>query len=374
MKHSVLFVALLSPLVSLVLAQNCISIDSTDACSPWAAGLKIDTAALSAAYGVTIETASQWNEIVKTFSRGGPTQGKLWSDYLHCPTYQGDPIQYYRTYVCLTDIFQLSKSCNPTATISPTIYPEVCDVYSAALKGIVNDCPTLANLVGQDGLLDEKTLADVFERRKGMLSAKETCKELVTSNSKSNETQVWGVKDDQRSCGFASNPDVAYQYCRDVKDSFGQTPKCCSVLPEFNGKTSGFKALQPNSISAQAAAESGDSQSQQQSGSGTNVPLIAGSVGGGVAVLAAVGAILVSRRRSFSKVSTTAPQEDVVKFPPGNRHQVITEYAPTMDDELELMMGDLVEIHLKYADDWCRGVNISSGKIGLFPHSVVRPV
>ncbi|KAI7869294.1 hypothetical protein BDF14DRAFT_1723081 [Spinellus fusiger] len=47
---------------------------------------------------------------------------------------------------------------------------------------------------------------------------------------------------------------------------------------------------------------------------------------------------------------------------------VVSTYAPTLSDEIDIQPGDQVEVLAEYDDGWCQGINLSRGQArGVFP-------
>ncbi|KAI7869299.1 hypothetical protein BDF14DRAFT_1722931 [Spinellus fusiger] len=47
---------------------------------------------------------------------------------------------------------------------------------------------------------------------------------------------------------------------------------------------------------------------------------------------------------------------------------VVSSYTPTLSDELDIEVGDRIEIFSIYDDGWCQGINLTSGSSkGVFP-------
>jgi hypothetical protein len=99
-----------------VATSKCISIESTSACAPWSSGLKVDVMELSRVYGREIKTAKDWEDALIDATNGGELMTTQWRDFASCPRYSGEPIQFARTYSCLTDIFFFSAPCENKVT------------------------------------------------------------------------------------------------------------------------------------------------------------------------------------------------------------------------------------------------------------------
>lgn len=99
-------------------SDECLDISSTTVCSPWSSGYRINKTELSLVYNIQINSAADWNEAVVGATSGGQKQRELWNKWAGCSGYQGEPIQFSRSYTCLTDIFLFSAGCNVKVSIS----------------------------------------------------------------------------------------------------------------------------------------------------------------------------------------------------------------------------------------------------------------
>ncbi|KAF7722724.1 hypothetical protein EC973_002817 [Apophysomyces ossiformis] len=51
---------------------------------------------------------------------------------------------------------------------------------------------------------------------------------------------------------------------------------------------------------------------------------------------------------------------------------VISTYTPTLNDEIDIQIGDRIEVLVEYDDGWCQGINLSRGNAkGVFPKHCV---
>jgi Na+-transporting methylmalonyl-CoA/oxaloacetate decarboxylase gamma subunit len=53
--------------------------------------------------------------------------------------------------------------------------------------------------------------------------------------------------------------------------------------------------------------------------------------------------------------------------------EVNYEYDAVAGDEIDMRMGNKVEIIERFDDGWARGFNVQSGKVGIFPLSCLDP-
>ena len=56
----------------------------------------------------------------------------------------------------------------------------------------------------------------------------------------------------------------------------------------------------------------------------------------------------------------------------GNYYRASFTYVPRMQDEIQLLPGDLVYLIKSYDDGWSKGYNLRTGREGVFPMSFVK--
>ncbi len=200
----------ISVLILTVLSKrdSCLSIKNSTICAPYSGkDLYIDAKVLSRAYAVKTSkdqpfNVTVWERLVQSTTQGGKPQEKMWKKWAACDNYKGEQLQYFRSYVCMTDIFVYSKECNKKVKSMTPFCPEVCDNYGSAVTKMINDesiCPT------EFEDLDEDEVESIMKRRKKALKALKSCKKMLKLpffNPK--EQCVVGVKSDQDSCGMAN--------------------------------------------------------------------------------------------------------------------------------------------------------------------------
>ncbi|KAJ3117267.1 hypothetical protein HK098_006307, partial [Nowakowskiella sp. JEL0407] len=63
----------------------------------------------------------------------------------------------------------------------------------------------------------------------------------------------------------------------------------------------------------------------------------------------------------------TAATQSYIPTPSFTLLVAVEEFFPTLDDEIQLQVGDKVQVVEQYDDGWCIGKNLTSGEIGAFP-------
>ncbi|KAI8821162.1 uncharacterized protein EV422DRAFT_529431 [Fimicolochytrium jonesii] len=404
--------------------SECIAVDSSSTCAPFAAGHYINATYLGLVYGLDkpIPDAAYWDNLVKTVTSGSKEQAAMWTNWAQCTGYKGQPIQYYRSYVCLTDINYFSQGCNPGyKPPSKSICTNICESYGSAVSTLIQDeeiCPTRFG--------DASTPASVYEevrnRRNNALQGSKTCSALAAAwekdGYKNNASDCqYGTEDDHTSCGFAGNAEIANYYCTDYP-----TDPCCKRLkggrnvdsnskPESNSNSNsttsagldqsnaGTKAVAAaadvqNDISATAAAAATGSESFA---SKNKIPL---AIGGSLVGIAAIAGAIVGTRHIKAKNSNgshaprprgkmtagtavpflapdmkdTSKDRTAADGSTSTKHKVVYDYTPQLIDELELAKDDVVEVWASYDDGWGKGLNTRSGNKGTFPMACLEPI
>ncbi|KAI8074454.1 hypothetical protein BC940DRAFT_230751 [Gongronella butleri] len=64
---------------------------------------------------------------------------------------------------------------------------------------------------------------------------------------------------------------------------------------------------------------------------------------------------------------------DIWQQQPLGTYAVSATYTPTLSDEIEIQVGDQVQVFEEYDDGWCLGVNVTRGQTrGVFPKHCVN--
>ncbi|KAJ3121320.1 hypothetical protein HK098_003788 [Nowakowskiella sp. JEL0407] len=70
---------------------------------------------------------------------------------------------------------------------------------------------------------------------------------------------------------------------------------------------------------------------------------------------------------SIATLNAPATTQSYIPTPSFSLLVVMDEFFPTLDDEIQLQIGDKVQVVEQYDDGWCIGKNLNSGEIGAFP-------
>ena len=340
------------------LLAGCEPIPQDSICAPFQGS--IDTDKLSQIYGQNI-TISNWAGIVRDQTIGGQQQQKIWSDYYKCPSYKGELIQYYRSFVCMTDLYVYSGRCNKEK-VTP-VCPEVCDQYSEAVQLMLSKCPTTDRYT--------PAVQEMIDNRRTILSsASSNCHSIRTSAVFDQKQQCMvGILSDQTSCGFGGNQNVAKAYCEKNEKS-----TCCSGLVEqrtegsmdyvqrivmMMGATSPFKAGQVPSMQTTL--------------------FIIGGVCAAVVLLGIGIAMYVKRRaKNVKQVEILSPSKEIPHVESngglGLKCIVKYDYQPNLSDEMELRVGDVVIFDTLSDDAWGDARNLTSGEVGKACTRFMEPI
>ncbi|KAI8589894.1 hypothetical protein BDZ88DRAFT_416302 [Geranomyces variabilis] len=412
---------------------ECIAIDSTSACAPFGIGHYVNATQLGHVYGLNgpLPSAAYWDTLVRQVTSRGEKQKAMWKNWAQCSGYDGEPIQYYRTYTCMTDVYVFSAGCNVKTPDVP-ICEAACDAYGSAVKLLISNpavCP--AKIPG----LSESDNKVVTDRRNYALAGAKSCKGVMTAwNGKDNytpdpQTCSVGVWDDDLSCGFGGDVATAAMFCKDVPND-----PCClrrrtatggdanpaqaapptdvkpakAVPTSSAGKSAGGPAAlaaQPQAGTLASEAINGSESTNDESFFSKNKTAIIAGSASVLAVLiaiAVIGTMYLRKARSSHNnnarlrskgmhASSASSGEGAVPFlasssaPPqmksveaaskeglNAKHRVVYDYEPQLVDELELAKGDSVEVFASFDDGWGKGTNIRTGKVGTFPMACVE--
>ncbi|KAJ3304864.1 hypothetical protein HDV03_002246 [Kappamyces sp. JEL0829] len=410
-----------------VQAKRCVEFSKSKVCNPWNNGnLRLDLDALGALYGWDKAkrgvgfSVSDWEMAVADTTGGGTAQAEFWRAAAYCPNYDGQPIQYARSFVCLKDIFVHSASCNQhLKSQTPPLCASVCEAYSLAIKNFIYDEKVCPRLVHRSHFYKEQ--------RSEVERAAKTCRKISARAAfKSPGSCIRGIESDAISCGFGGNSTVAKRFC-----SFHPEQSCCTdlqTLPSFNSFTpliqyatkdeddsdedpkpkKSTKKTNKAATKSKKGAKKGAKKTKKSKKSkkpatkntikvakktattdaapvvakaATATPAASGSgssVGGliavavGVLVIALGGVFLFIRFRNTksSKVASTLPDKGKETAPlhegEGLKLKCIVkyDYQPNLPDEIELRVGDIVIFESISDDGWGICYNTNSGEHG----------
>ncbi|KAJ3309494.1 hypothetical protein HDV04_005986 [Boothiomyces sp. JEL0838] len=211
--------------------MSCLQLNNS-ICSPY--NYKINTKTLSKVYKINIQSQHDYESILSNTN--------LWSVYLSCPEYKDSLVQYYLSFMCMTDIFIYSKDCNnyekvgfsiPISQMNykrsdrpPRLCDHVCDQYGLYTKLLLGKClPTS----------DPK----IAEIRSVVENAGTQCREISQSSIFDQGSCILGVDRDIDTCGFGY-PSAKQSFCRENPNDaccagkmyFGQSKKLSPVAPK----------------------------------------------------------------------------------------------------------------------------------------------
>jgi hypothetical protein len=187
----------------------CLSTQLSSICSPLT-NYFIDSVRLARFYSIPELTVEKWEQRIAMSSSGGEIQSQIWNQLYYCPNYNGELIQYHRSFVCSRDIFVLSEECNNKL---PKVHlcPFVCQQYQTAVSTLLQNqelcSPTNRNPVGH----------------------------ICNPHPKPFNECISGIDSDESSCGnvnslgFAGNTSIAREYCKRHPNE-----ECCSKIPSHS--------------------------------------------------------------------------------------------------------------------------------------------
>ncbi|KAJ3118207.1 hypothetical protein HDU96_003247 [Phlyctochytrium bullatum] len=386
---------------------ECIPIDETTACAPWSKGYYINATAIGLQYGLSpLKDARDWDEAITMLTLGGDLLKQVLGDYTGCTGYQGEPIQFLKTYVCLIDIFDFSERCNRVAGKVPPRKPlctDTCKAYGASVQSLIADPEACPNL---EGKVNATTWEYVKRTRKDVADGGKYCAKGVEGWQTGSQGCIGSVDSDYYSCGFGGNLEVAKKYCADLKAK-GRNPSCCSELKQLP------RPLQRLASAAASGPQERDGQPAPQDESfisKNKTAVIIGSVVAAVLVLVAVVACVAVKRRGGRRSSGGRVRvgsgaangkngnayhgytvKEAAPFVAGQKNfgttgaagkgpiggngrskVVLHPYTPQLSDEIELRPDDIVEVLAEYDDGWGKGQNTRTGAVGTFPMACLR--
>ncbi|KAI8099796.1 uncharacterized protein BX664DRAFT_355183 [Halteromyces radiatus] len=89
-------------------------------------------------------------------------------------------------------------------------------------------------------------------------------------------------------------------------------------------------------------------------------------------VTTAVGATNDQQQQQLQQAGQQQQEQQVPQGSLGV-FNVVSTYSPTLSDEIDIQLGDRIEILVEYDDGWCQGINLTRGNIkGVFPRHCVE--
>ncbi|KAI8898940.1 hypothetical protein BC833DRAFT_587790 [Globomyces pollinis-pini] len=363
-----MFTILLQLLAVQSTSNNCISIKSSKSCSPWnQIDLSIDLNRLADAYGIQDKSQfnlQTWDQLVIDITSGGQKQAELWKNWAQCSKYTGDLIQYYRSYVCLTDIFVLSSSCNNSPPNSiPKLCDTVCDEYGAALNQLMKDeqqCPKTTDSITQT-------------RRSYAVKGADSCKKISQAIMFNHKSECLnGIDSDQKSCGFSGNEKVANLYCAKYP-----TAPCCSRMSVSKLAVEGgqprreLSALQRVVMMYQAVGTS-ESSADQQNSFFSSPTFVMGAAAIVVVIVGVLAFAIVQPIRRARKQARQVPAFVPVRTgiitsknkQNNGQFKVIYKYDAKLPDELSIEPGQVILVSQIADDSWADAQNLTTGDFG----------
>ncbi|KAI9093038.1 hypothetical protein DFS34DRAFT_631377 [Phlyctochytrium arcticum] len=134
-------------------------------------------------------------------------------------------------------------------------------------------------------------------------------------------------------------------------------------------------AITPNVIPAIPGPDEATENNGNGSKSSTSQAVILGSTVTAAALVlsGALAAVFYRhRRKPIAKDASLLPT--TITSVLERRYRVTHMYQPAADDEIALHMGDVVRLSLLFNDGWAKGMNESTGQIGLLPCACIEEV
>ncbi|KAJ3144289.1 hypothetical protein HK101_002744, partial [Irineochytrium annulatum] len=367
-------------------SPECLPIDSTTACSPLAAGLSINTTALSTLLiqpsgGSHIATVADWESaVIDASNNTHPSFTTLLSD-LGC---SGDPVRsaaafrLHRTLLCVASVYVYSAGCNVDAMATPQAGNLMC---ASTMWGMAGE---VVGMFKEPSVCPVPAPAEAIDMRENVWKAVEA-----------SAVALGKLEASVRKAG------KAVQCVNAVDSDQGAAPPS----PAMNIRKVGFnhRLVTPSSHPSTNKIFVKAADGETSSSSAVSLPLIIGVSIGGVVLVAGLLTVVLRRRRAtspstkqprglprgatvqsrnpgaaaaFSKTmgsdASSAPLKAKGTLNAGaSLVRVKHPYNAELPDEVDLKVGDLVEVERRYDDDWGKGLNTRTGIRGHFPLAVL---
>lgn len=331
----------------------CFQLKSTSSCPQF-----------STSYVLSLSTITNVHQFDTQFNTTFLGQLTTFRTQYGCPKWDGTGLRHaIATYCAFVTDSSYARGCpvSTQVTTSP-LCPSLVSDYITSLNSIWSNataCPgTNANRVVDSNIL---TLASRLKTHQG------TCISNVNYES---------------TCGFRTLTEQT-KFCAHSSSSCcpggggGGGGNSTSVMnPESAGSesevsaesmdttSSSFGSAIPVNITTPTTVSlSGNTGSS--SSSGPNIPMYIG-IGAGAIVL--FGLLLAGIMYYRSKKNKGGAEGGIVKK---QRLVALTDFTAELDDELSFVYGDGILVEKEFDDGWARGVNLQTGKTGMFPMTCV---
>lgn len=354
--------------------RNCLPLQTSQACPQFAQ------------YSVQADPTLFSNvQQFDTYVRNSHPNSSVFLNYVrttyNCPNWDGSGLRYPMSFICglIIDVSSARFNCNEGAPQRQLCRSTASLTVSSFTAIFQNQrfCPAQG----------ARTLPSDYQ----------TFATNRLTNDNPGQNCILGIDAEVTSCGFATLTE-GRQYCSNPTNA--QRDPCCAQLgrsagnpPPVSNATNSTTPTTPvnsttpesslsnvtESITPTSTAEASNSSSS----SGPSQVLLYSSIGGGIAVLVGVGAIIyfLARRNSSETSSSTkfkgaggagaAMGDDGI--PVSETVKVLYEYTPNLFDEIQLHVGDTVLVKHKFDDGWAFGFNMTTKQEGSFPLACVTP-
>jgi hypothetical protein len=340
---------------------KCISISSTHVCAPYQ-NLYIDSNILSEIYGVDELDADSWQKLVIDKTSGIESQTTSWLG-LECPNYNGEMIQYYRSFVCLTDIFKYSKKCNNEIIKTfPALCENVCDQYTESVSQLINN----------NYYCTPSKLPSILKRRENVMKSASECKTIL-KNFEISAGCISGVGLDVFSCGFAGKLELTAKYCK-----LNSIDPCC-----INEEKLKFSEMEPNPksfVTLQNQSSSAIDLGMDLNGMNV-IAIVSGSIG--VILFVVLMCVCLGRKSKGHAGVKRAVHRKVGTFPligepkaisstngelqNGDLLRVKWAYVGQVEDEIDMNVGDSIRFLGSQDEHWAEVCNLTTKMRGIIP-------
>ncbi|KAJ1563788.1 hypothetical protein HK405_000763, partial [Cladochytrium tenue] len=143
----------------------------------------------------TLLSASTKGELLKAVMRG----------YLRCDTYNGSPIQYFQTYICLTNIYHFSSGCNADLASSSSglaVCSSTCSAFGEAVGNLLHEKRRCVDLWSKGFGHFGPSKRKVASRRLKLWKGSKVCATISKKLTGDGAECHYGLGPDETSCGM----------------------------------------------------------------------------------------------------------------------------------------------------------------------------
>eukprot|EP00834_Sanchytrium_tribonematis_P007349 NODE_652_length_4999_cov_0.731020.p1 type:complete len:466 gc:universal NODE_652_length_4999_cov_0.731020:3913-2516(-) len=278
----------------------------------------------------------------------------------HCKKEDVSNRQYLRTFICAILVNESNLNCNNPK--SPKyLCNTTCNTYINSVKNILDKCsPSSAQLANLTQFCGSDKM---FSSDSDCISAEMNEDEMPSDGMPSVASEGWrneyiavivaGI------ALFALIIIVIFR-CRAKRTNPNTKPTARSIRSERTDSPRNFNPSQQSNHESLIDLRNSRSSSTSYTQSGHDSESTRD---------------LNRRTASTNSAASSMLDQEIVSLLAKSTHhyKCVRDYVPTMDDEMEIAVGDIIVVSHQYDDGWAYGFNNNTGQLGVLPLNYIVP-